>query len=510
MAQAAHEAAAVSDSDWLDLMVKNLKDELQRQLARVRDAVDGENNARSRAADARTLAVLGNTLEKLGRLEQQRAQVRETKVRKHEQDARAALECDWINSLTAQQRQDLLASLSDEDAALLDHWDFWARDSQLPPDGDWRIWLFLGGRGAGKTRAGAEWIASQVREGAARRIGLIGATDRDVRQVMVEGESGLLAVVEGLDFQPSNNLLRWACGAEARLLSAAEPDSFRGYQFDCLWGDEFAKWRDPQAALDMALMALRLGNNPRALLTTTPRNIPALKALLAQPGVAVTRSGTQENAANLADGFVDYLQARYGGTRLGRQELDGELIEDNDRALWKRGWIESARVRDAPVLERIVVALDPPVGMHGDDCGLVIAGRCGDQGYVLADRSAGGLSPAAWAMRAAQAYEEFEADAIIAEANQGGEMVRAVLAQAGANLPVRLVHATRGKTVRAQPAATLYERGRIHHVGALPELEDQMCQYDGTQGSPDRMDALVWALADLFETAPRKPRVRTI
>ena len=394
---------------------------------------------------------------------------------------------------------------------MLDRWDFWARDSQLAPDGDWRIWLFLGGRGAGKTRAGAEWIAAQVRSAKARRIGLIGATDRDARQVMVEGESGLLAVCDGLDYQPSNNLLRWPCGAEARLLSAAEPDGFRGYQFDCLWGDEFAKWRAPQDALDMALMALRLGDDPRALLTTTPRAIPALKALLAQDGVAVTRSGTQENEANLADGFVAYLEARYGGTRLGRQELNGELIEDNDNALWKRDWIERARVQDAPTLARVVVALDPPASAHGDECGLIVAGRDAQgEGYVLADRSAGGLSPAAWAARAAQAFIDFEADVLVAEANQGGEMVRAVLAQAGSDLPIRLVHATRGKLVRAQPAAALYERGRIHHVGALPELEDQMCQYDGTQASPDRMDALVWALADLFENTPRKPRVRSL
>jgi phage terminase large subunit-like protein len=250
----------------------------------------------------------------------------------------------WINSLPPESRRRILANLDDDDAALLDRCDFWARDAQLPPSkaedgGAWRIWLFLGGRGAGKTRAGSEWVAAQVGRGAARRIGLIGATERDVRQVMVEGESGLLAVDAGAVFEPSNNLLHWPCGAQARLLSAAEPDSFRGYQFDCLWGDEFAKWRAPQAALDMALMGLRLGNYPRALLTTTPRAIPALKALLAQDGVAVTRAATHENQANLADGFVDYLDARYGGSRLRRQELQDELIDDNDRALWQRGWI---------------------------------------------------------------------------------------------------------------------------------------------------------------------------
>ncbi len=423
-----------------------------------------------------------------------------------------------INSLPPAQRQGVLDGLDEGEAdLLLRHWPFWARAAQLPPPkkadgGDWRIWLFLGGRGAGKTRAGAEWIAGRVREGRARRIGLIGATERDVRQVMVEGQSGLLAVADGVSFQPSNNLLRWPDGAEARLLSAAEPDSFRGYQFDCLWGDEFAKWNAPQAALDMALMGLRLGEDPRLLLTTTPRAIPALKALLAAPDVVVTHSPTAENEANLAPGFVDYLGARYAGTRLGRQELNGELIEDNEQALWQRAWIEAGRLRTAPPLCRVVVAVDPPASAHGDECGIVVAGRDHDgHGHVLADRSAAGLSPAAWAARAAQAYEDFQADAIIAEANQGGEMVREVLRQAGAHLPVTLVHATRGKLTRAAPAAALYEQGRVHHIGGLAELEDQMCQYDGSgAGSPDRMDALVWALADLFGPRPPDPRIRRL
>jgi phage terminase large subunit-like protein len=223
-------------------------------------------------------------------------------------------------------------------------WRFWARDEQLAPEGDWRIWLFLGGRGAGKTRAGAEWIAEEVRSGRMRRIGLIGATMRDARAVMVEGQSGLLAVVDDAVFEPSNNRVLWPDGAVATLLSAEEPDSFRGHQFDGLWGDEFAKWRDAQGALDMALMALRLGACPRMLLTTTPRNLPALKALLKAPDVAVTRLGTAYNEDNLADGFFDFLQDRYGASTLGRQELGGELIADVEGALWQRDWIEAARV----------------------------------------------------------------------------------------------------------------------------------------------------------------------
>lgn len=410
------------------------------------------------------------------------------------------------------ERRTALAELSEEDAALLVRdWRFWARPAQLPPDGDWRIWLFLGGRGAGKTRAGAEWIAGEVRGGRMARIGLIGATHADARAVMAEGESGLLAVVDGLVFEPSNNRLLWPDGAVATLLSAEEPDSFRGHQFDGIWGDEFTKWREPQAALDMALMAMRLGENPRMLLTTTPRNIPALTALMASPGAVLTRSGTADDRDALAEGFYELMQARYGGSALGRQELDGELIADNEQALWKRDWIR--RARQIPTLSRIVVAVDPPASSNGDECGIVVAGRDenGD-GYVLGDLSAGGLSPAGWAERAMTAFAEFEADAIIAEANQGGEMVRSVLQQAGADAPVKLVHASRGKLARAAPYATLYERGRVHHAGAFPELEDQMCHYDGARGrkSPDRMDALVWALADLFAMPRRDPRVRKL
>lgn len=402
--------------------------------------------------------------------------------------------------------------MNDDEARLLvEAWDFWAREEQLAPPGDWRIWLFMGGRGSGKTRAGAEWIAQGVRSGSMQRVALIGATHHDARSVMIEGESGLLSVCEGARYEPSNRRVLWPDGAVATVLSADEPDSIRGHQFDACWADEICKWPDPQAALDMILMALRLGENPKMMITTTPRNIPALTNLVASSDVTLTQSSTRANAANLADGFLETVERRYGGMRLGRQELDGDLIEDNENALWQRDWIERYRVHHAPALERIVVAVDPPAGINGDECGIVVAGcdGCGD-GYVIADRSLDGLTPNQWAARVADAFVEFKADAIVAEANQGGEMVRSVLHQQMANAPVKLVHATRDKRTRALPIASLYERGTVHHAGVHPELEDQMCTYDGSGPSPDRMDAMVWALSELFPMVKAEPRVRSI
>jgi phage terminase large subunit-like protein len=330
-------------------------------------------------------------------------------------------------------------------------------------------------------------------------VAVIGATHNDARAVMVEGVSGLMAVAKGASYEPSNHRVRWANGAIATVLSAEEPDAIRGHQFDAAWGDEFAKWRDPQGALDMLRMALRIGGNPRMVLTTTPRNIAALKILLDEKGVMHTHSRTSANVVNLAPGFVEGLEQRYGGTRLGRQELDAEIIADNDAALWQRDWIERARVREAPELTRVIVAVDPPASVSGAECGIVVAGEDekGDA-YVIADRSQGGLTPHQWASRVADAYLDFKADRIVAEANQGGDMVRAMLLQTLPNAPVKPVHATRDKRTRAMPAVGLYEQGRVHHAGVFAELEDQLCNYDGTGASPDRLDALVWALTGLF------------
>jgi phage terminase large subunit-like protein len=417
-----------------------------------------------------------------------------------------------LSLLPPEESRRILQGLSREQRVqCLKTWWFWARKAQRPPDGDWRIWLFLGGRGAGKTRAGAEWIADGVRNRSMRRIGLIGATFHDVRSVMIEGESGLLRAGQGADFEPSNRRVLWPNGAVADVISAEEPDYVRGHQFDAVWADEFCKWSEPQAGLDMVLMALRLGQDPRMLITTTPRNIAPLKDLLAMPDVTITRSTTHDNVAHLAPTFFAGLELRFAGTRLGRQELDAELIEDNDAALWRRDWIEVARVRTAPDLIRVVVAVDPPVSIAGDECGIVVAGLAENgEGYVLGDWSVGGVTSAVWAARVAEAYEHFKADSIIAEANQGGDLVKQVLVDAMPNAPVKLVHATRDKRTRAVPAATLYEQGRVHHLGAFADLEDQMVSYDGSGKSPDRMDALVWALAELFPSKRGKPKVRKL
>jgi predicted phage terminase large subunit-like protein len=389
---------------------------------------------------------------------------------------------------------------------LLGDWRVWARASQLPPEGDWRIWLLLAGRGFGKTRSGAEWVRAQAESGAASRIALVAPTARDARLVMVEGESGLLAIAPDTMrpvFEPSKRQLTWPNGAIATLFSADEPDRLRGPQFDAAWCDELAAWRYPQA-WDMLMMALRLGTNPRVVVTTTPKPVKLVRALLASPDCAVTRGGTRDNAGNLAPGFLAAILKQYEGTRLGRQELDAELLEDMPGALWSRDAIERARIDEAPVLRRVVVAIDPAAsaGEDADETGIVVAALGQDShGYVLDDLS-GRYSPHDWASRALEAYRARRADRIVAEVNNGGAMVEATLRVLDAGVSYKPVHASRGKLARAEPVAALYEQGRIHHVGAFPALEDQMCAFTGGplahRASPDRVDALVWALSELM------------
>ena len=414
----------------------------------------------------------------------------------------------------------------------LRHWSTYCRADQRPPGlgpgaPPWTIWLVLGGRGAGKTRTGAEWVRGAAlghpgfTKAAANRIALVGESLAAVRDVMIEGPSGILAVhaerAERPRWSPSLRRLEWPSGAVAHAFSSEDPDALRGPQFDAAWADELAKWRHAEETWDMLQFGLRLGASPREVVTTTPRPTPLLRKLLRDPRVVVSRSRTADNAGNLAPAFLDTVVGRYAGTRLGRQELEGELVEERADALWTRERLEAARVQAAPVLVRVVVAVDPPVssGPRADTCGIVVAGR--DEawtGHVLADASVQGLRPADWAAKAVAAYRRWGADALVAEANQGGEMVAAVLRKVDPGVPVTTVHATRGKYLRAEPVAVLYEQGRVKHVGAFPDLEDELCDF-GPGGlssgrSPDRLDALVWALSDLLLRPRAEPRVRAL
>ncbi|HYL48663.1 MAG TPA: terminase family protein [Stellaceae bacterium] len=391
---------------------------------------------------------------------------------------------------------------------MLDDWEFWARPNQLPPPGDWRVWLLLAGRGFGKTRSGAEFVRARVESGLASRVALVGPTASDVRDVMIEGESGLLAI-SGEDwrpaYEPSKRRLTWPNGAVALAFSADEPERLRGPQHDLAWCDELAAWRYA-AAWDNLLLGLRLGSDPRAVVTTTPKPNRLVRDVLASPGTVVTRGSTFDNAANLAPAFLDTVVRRYQGTRLGRQELEAELLDDVPGALWSRDAIEAARVTAAPDLSRIVVAIDPAAssGEGADETGIVVAGLAHDGRVYVLDDLSGRMSPRAWALKAIAAYRKFAADRIVAEINNGGEMVEATLRSVQSDAPFRALRASRGKAVRAEPVAALYEQGRVHHVGGLPALEDQLCAFtadfdraaSGT--SPDRLDALVWAVTDLM------------
>lgn len=401
-----------------------------------------------------------------------------------------------------------LDGLSGPELVFLAHdWSFWARASQIPPLGDWTTWLILGGRGAGKTRAGAEWVRAAVEQKRAGNIALVGETYADARDVMVEGTSGLRALGARHArprYEATRRRLLWPNGAVCSLFSASDPEGLRGPQFDAAWCDEAAKWPDAEAAWAMLQFGLRLGEQPRQVVTTTPRAVPLVKKLLSDESVNVTRASTYDNRSNLADAFFSTIIKTYEGTRLGRQELNGELLDDDPDALWSRSMIEKTRCQAAPNLSRIVVGVDPPAtsGAGADECGIVVAGRTDDGNfYVVADRSRGRAKPAQWAARVVAAFDEFDADRVVAEVNQGGEMVASVLQQVAPHLPIRQVRATRGKWVRAEPVAALFEQERVHHVGAFATLEDQMCNFSGDGKSPDRLDAMVWAITDLMRTS---------
>jgi phage terminase large subunit-like protein len=428
---------------------------------------------------------------------------------------------NWLGSLE-DASFDRLAKLSAEYAAALElDWQRWARPAQAMPCGPWQGWLILAGRGWGKTRVGAETVRAEIEGNRARHIGLIAETAADGRDIMVEGESGILATSSPWckpQYEPSKRRITWANGAIATLYDAREPDQLRGPQHDFLWFDELAKFRYAEAVFDQAMMGLRLGEFPRWLITTTPRPIALLRRLLVQSDVHVTRGGSEENLANLSANYRQNVIERYKGTRLGRQELDAEILDDVPGALWSRRSLDEGRVNHAPPLTRIVVGVDPAVtsGEAANETGIIVVGIAADHhAYVLEDWSHRG-TPDEWARKAVAAYRKHDADCLIAEVNQGGEMVEKTI-RSVADVPVKMVHASRGKYVRAEPISALYEQGRVHHVGALRVLEDQMIAFTperaaglGDGVSPDRVDALVWAATELFPdivspAVPRKP-----
>ncbi len=406
-------------------------------------------------------------------------------------------------------RSEFLDGLSEDELRALD-WEwrrFWARPKQIEPPGDWTIWLILAGRGFGKTRTGAEWVIERIEAGA-RRIALVGETAADARDVMVEGEDGVLIHSPPWNpakYEPSKRRVTWKNGAVATTFSADEPDQIRGPQHDTAWGDEVAKWRY-ELAWDNLQFGLRIVGKlqPRAVATTTPKPTPLIRALVKDPDCIVTRGSTDENRGNLAPKFLRAIHKKYGGTRLGRQELDAELLEDAPGALWKRAQIDEHRVTKAPRLTRIVIAVDPSVSSESENAetGIVAAGLGEDgHGYLLADGTIPQPTPEAWGSQAVSLFNTHEANLVVGEVNNGGDLVEAnVRAAAGEQIiPFKQVRASRGKAIRAEPIATLGEQGRIHHLGSWGALEDELCQWEpGVGKSPNRLDAYVWAFTELM------------
>ena len=401
-------------------------------------------------------------------------------------------------------------SPEEQEQAMWD-WSIWAREKQLAPPGNWRVWLILAGRGFGKTRSGAEWIRQKVINNEAGRIALIGATAADVRDTMVEGESGLLRIFppgERPRYEPSKRRITFKNGAKATTYSADEPDRLRGPNHDCAWTDEIAAWRYPEA-WDQLIFGLRIGDDPRVVATTTPRPTRLIRNLVEREDVVVTRGSTYENQMNLAPTFLEEVKARYEGTRLGRQELYAEILDDVEGALWTREMIEQSRVNNLPDLTRIVIGVDPAITSRESsaETGIVAVGvDANGTGYVLDDRSLKG-SPVEWANAAIALYHRSSADRIVVEANQGGDMVRHTLQTVESQIPIKTVHATRGKRTRAEPISALYEQGKVKHVGAFPVLEDQMCSWTPESDSPDRLDALVWGLTELMIGSKTPPAI---
>jgi len=403
-------------------------------------------------------------------------------------------------------RNEILSDLTDQQiTSLLYDWTFWARPTQLPPDWEWFCWLLLTGRGFGKTRTGAEWVISRARDGPYHPIALIAETKADARDVMVEaGESSILRCSPPWfmpDYEPSKRRVTWPNGMYGTVYSGDAPDQLRGPQHGSAWVDELAKFQYPEQTWDNMEFGLRLGERPQVVVTTTPRPIKVIKQLLAEATTALTTGSTYENLHNLAPMFIRRILEKYEGTYLGRQELHGEVLADREGALWRRADIDEARVTNCPRLARIVVGVDPPGGAA--ECGIVAAGKANiggrDHVYVLEDRSLQ-ASPDKWASEVVATYFHNTADRIVAESNFGGDMVENTIRMVNRNVPVSLMRASRGKQARAEPVAALYEQGRVHHLGQMALLEDELCTWVPDEGmpSPNRLDALVWAVTELM------------
>ena len=399
----------------------------------------------------------------------------------------------------------LLETFSDQDWLNFQHdWYIWARDNQIPPDvmsSKVNKWLILAGRGWGKTRTGAEYVKDLVDDGY-KNIAFVAPTPADARDVMVEGQSGILNIYpkdKRPVYEPSKRRVTFHNGAIAIIYSGYKPDQLRGPQHDAFWADEMAAWRYVQETWDMLMFGLRIGD-PRGVITTTPRPIPAIKDLIKDPSVVVTKGSTYENRENLADAFFSSIISKYEGTRLGRQELNAEILDDNPNALWTRGNLEDNRVNEIPDLVRIVVAVDPNASdnENSDEVGIIVAGVDREGlGYVLEDLSCKG-SPKDWASMAIGAYYKYKADRIVAEINQGGNMVEYVVKSIDTRVAYKGVHAAKGKYTRAEPVSALYEQNKVKHIGNLSALEDELCEWEQGMASPNRLDALVWAMTELM------------
>jgi len=411
-----------------------------------------------------------------------------------------------LADLTPEALKTLIGDLTpNQQREMLYDWSVWRRRTQTTPEGNWRVWLILAGRGFGKTRTGAEFIREQVVAGRARHIALVGATAADARDTMIEGESGLLRVFppdQRPRYEPSKRRITFFNGASASTYSADEPDRLRGPNHELAWADELAAWRYSDA-WDQLMLGLRIGDHPRLVVTTTPRPVDVVRKLISTNDgtVVITRGSTYENQANLAPAFIEEMRRRYEGTTLGRQELHAEVLDDLEGSLWQRTDIDKARAIKTQPMKRILVGIDPATTSRttSNETGIIVAGLgADDRGYILEDVSLRG-SPDEWGRAAVTAYHRHNADRIVAESNQGGDMVRHTLFTVDRNVPVKLVHASRGKRTRAEPIAALYEQGRVSHAGSLTILEDQLCGWvPDLSDSPDRLDALVWALTDLM------------